>query len=97
MILVKYLILNMNYKHDNRYQLTDQGLLFVLDVHFKDAIDGNEIEYKHIDDKILKIKIPDKSNNNDIIRLNNKGFLIDKNNRMPLIMKLNIIIDYARI
>lgn len=81
-----------DYEIVNNYELRK-----TIDVHFQDAIDGNEIVYSHIDDSNLKIKLPTKTKNNDIIRVKEKGLLKDDINRGDLYLKINIIIDYGRL
>ena len=46
----------------------------------------------------LKIKLPEKTKNNDVIRVKEKGLLKNENdNRGDLYLKTNIMIDYERI
>jgi molecular chaperone DnaJ len=91
------LILNININRTDDYQVNNNDLHKTINIHFQDAIDGKEIEYTHIDDKKIKIKLPEKSQNNDIIRVKEKGLLKNDNDRADLLLKINIIIDYNRI
>jgi len=92
------LILNIIVDRNDKYQIVNNVELHqTLDIHFQDAIDGKEILYSHIDDTSLKIKLPTKSKNNDIIRVKDKGLLINDKQRSDLYIKINIIIDYDRI
>jgi molecular chaperone DnaJ len=92
------LILNINILRNDDYQIINNyELNKTIDVHFQDAIDGNEILFTHIDDSIIKIKLPKKSKNNDIIRIKEKGLLKNDNIRADLYLKINIIIDYERV
>lgn len=91
------LILNVIIDRNDKYQvINNYELHYTLDTHFQDAIDGVEILYTHIDDSILKIKLPTKTNNGDIIRVKEKG-LLKGNIRDDLYLKINIVIDYGRI
>ena len=88
--------INIIYKNVEGYEIKDTGLYYILDVHFQDAIDGNTIDYKHLDNTILKINVPKKANNGDKIIIKEKGLII-KNKKQDLIMIINIIIDYDRL
>ena len=92
------LILNIIVDRSDKYQIVNNfELHYTIDVHFQDAIDGTEILYNHIDDSNLKIKLPEKTKNNDIIRIKEKGLLINEKDRSDLYLKINIIIDYERL
>jgi DnaJ-class molecular chaperone len=92
------LILNINVDRNDDFQIINNyDLSKTLDVHFQDAIDGVEIIYTHIDNNVIKIKLPAKSKNNDVIRVKEKGLLKNENLRGDLYLKINIIIDYERI
>lgn len=92
------LILNINILRDDDYQIVNNYELSKnIDIHFQDAINGNEILFTHIDGSLIKIKLPEKSKNNDIIRIKEKGLLKNDNIRSDLYLKINIIIDYDRI
>jgi len=92
------LVLNIIVDKNDKYQIVNNFELHqVLDVHFQDAIDGFEFLYDHIDDTKLKIKLPEKTKNNDIIRIKDKGLLINEKDRSDLYLKISIIIDYERL
>ena len=92
------LILNINIDRNDGYQiLNNYDLSKTLDIHYQDAIDGAEFLYKHVDDTEIKIKLPIKTKNDDIIRIKEKGLLKNDNNRADLFLKINIIIDYERV
>lgn len=92
------LILNIIVDRNDGYEIIDNYKLSkVIDVHFQDAIDGSEILYNHIDDTNIKIKLPEKTKNNDIIRIKDKGLLKNNTDRDDLYLKINIIINYDRI
>jgi len=92
------LILNIIVNRNDNYKIIDNYKLSKkIDIHFKDAIDGNEFLYKHIDDTDIKIKLPTKTKNDDIIYVKGRGLLKPDNTRDDLILKINIIIDYERI
>jgi len=84
------------YDHDNRYQIVNKDLIFKIDLHFQKAIDGLDFEYEHLDGKKYKIKIPEKTKDGDILKIDNKGLIIDDTlKRGDLLFKINIIIDYS--
>jgi molecular chaperone DnaJ len=92
------LIVNINLINDANYNISNNfDLNYTIDVHYDDAINGTEILYNNIDDEKIKIKLPNRTKNNDIIKLSGKGLLKDENNRGDLYLKTNIIIDYERI
>jgi len=92
------LILNINIDRNDGYQIINNyQLKKVLDIHFQDAIDGIELMYKHIDDTEIKIKLPSKTKNDDVLRIKEKGLLRPDNTRDDLYLKINIIVDYSRI
>ena len=92
------LILNINIDRNDGYQiLNNYDLSKTLDVHYQDAIDGAEFLYHHIDDTEIKIKLPIKTKNDDVIRIKEKGLLKNDNDRADLFLKINIIINYERV
>lgn len=92
------LLLNVIFVRNDNFEITDlYNLNNVIDVHYQDAIDGCDFIFKHIDDTELTIKIPPKTNNNNIICVKNKGLLKHENFRGDLYLKVNIIIDYNKI
>jgi len=92
------LILNINVDRSDSYKIINNFELHqIIDVHFQDAIDGVEFLYKHVDDSSLKIKLPTKTKNDDIIRVKEKGLIVDGNMRNDLYLKVNIIIDYGKL
>lgn len=92
------LILNINVDRNDGYEIVNNYQLYkTIDIHFQDAIDGKDIMYKHIDDTDIKIKLPSKTKNDEIIRIKEKGLLKNDNLRDDLFLKINIIIDYDRI
>lgn len=92
------LILNINVDRNDTYQIINNyQLKKVLDIHFQDAIDGVELSYKHVDDNEIKIKLPSKTKNDDVLRIKEKGLLRPDNTRDDLYLKINIIVDYNRI
>lgn len=88
--------INIVYKNVFGYEIKKDGLYYKLNVHFQDAIDGNIIDYVHLDNNIIKINVPKNANNGNKIILKEKGLLI-KNKRQDLIIVLNIFIDYNRL
>jgi molecular chaperone DnaJ len=92
------LILNINLDRNDGFKIINGYELHkTINVHYQDAIDGIEIPFTHIDGNIIKIKLPNKSKNDDILRIKNKGLLKNEKDRSDLYIKLNIIIDYKRV
>lgn len=91
------LIANINFIPNPDYEIRNYDLHHTLNVHFQDAIDGEELIYNHIDDSKIKVKLPEKTKEGEIIRLKHLGLLDEMNNRGDLYIKVNIIIDYDRI
>lgn len=92
------LILNINVDRNDEYQIVNNyELSKTIDIHYQDAIDGSEILYSHVDGTNIKIKLPIKTKNSDIIKIKEKGLLKNNNKRADLYLKINIIIDYERI
>jgi len=92
------LILNINIDRNDGYQIINNTQLSKsIDVHYQDAINGDEFLFSHIDDSKIKIKLSEKTKNDDIIRIIQKGLLRSDNTRDDLYLKVNIIIDYNKI
>lgn len=92
------LILNIKIDRNDDYIIENMyDLSKTIDIHFQDAIDGNEIYYNHIDDTNIKIKLPEKTKNGDIIKLKDHGLLKNDKIRGDLYLKINIIINYERV
>ncbi len=92
------LILNIIVDRKDKFEIVNGfELHHNINIHFQDAIDGSEVIFKHIDDSNLKIKLPTKTKNGDIIRVKDKGLIKSNDVRDDLYLKINIIIDYDRI
>lgn len=92
------LILNINVDRNDGYEIINNyDLSKTLDIHYQDAINGDEILNKHIDDTSFNVKLPVKTKNGDILRVKEKGLLRENNTRADLYLKINIIIDYERV
>jgi molecular chaperone DnaJ len=92
------IILNINVDRNDEYTISNgYELNRNIDIHFQDAIDGNDIKFTHVDDTIIKIKLPTKTKNGDIIKIKEHGLLKNDNTRSDLYLKINIIIDYERL
>lgn len=92
------LVLNVHVIRNDEYEIANNfNLRKIINVHFQDAIDGNEIIHEHIDGNKIKIKLPKKSVDGDVIRIKEKGLLKNDKNRGDLLLKINIIIDYNKI
>lgn len=87
------LILNIIYQNCENYKIENNVLIYHLDLHYKNAIDGIDYIYDNLDGKKLKIKIPEKTKDGDKIRLKNKGLIVG-GVRGDLILIINIIVDY---
>jgi len=82
---------------DPKYKVDNNNILHrKIDVHFQDAIDGNKIDYKHIDGKTYRIDLNSNTKDGDIIKLPGKG-LKEGRARNDFHLHLNIIIDYNKI
>jgi DnaJ-class molecular chaperone len=90
------LIIKANYIKDDRYQiLQNRDLLYKLDLHFQYVINGYDFEYEHLDGKKYKIKIPPKTKDGDLLKIDGKGIILDASlKRSDLIFRINVIIDY---
>jgi molecular chaperone DnaJ len=90
------LTLKVNYVKDDRYQiLPNKDLIFKLDLHFQYVINGYEFEYEHLDGKKYRIKIPPKTKDGDLLKIDGKGLIVNQSlKRSDLIFRVNVIIDY---
>lgn len=92
----KFLLI-IDIENNSKYKIDKDNILHTkIDVHYKDAIDGNKIKYQHIDNKFYNIKLNENSKDKDIIKLKKKG-LKEGKTRKDLHIHLNIIIDYGRL
>lgn len=93
------MILNIVFINDEKFNIYNDGTLEVkkLNIHYEDAISGNTIEYKHLDGKTYKLKLPEKTQDGHSIRMNGLGLLKDVSTRADLILNVNIIVDYERL
>ena len=90
--------LKVIYQDTINHKIIDNKLYYYLDLHYEDAIKGTKYEYKALDNSKIKVTIPEKTKDGDIIRLKGKGLFINhKGDRDDLYFKINIIIDYERI
>jgi len=88
------LIIEANYQHDTRYTRDGHNLIYLLNLHFQNAIDGFNFDYEHLDGKKYSLKIPPKTKDGDFLRVAGKGLLANHQDRGDLLIKVNIIIDY---
>lgn len=92
------LIVNVIIDRNDKYDVVNNHELHqTIEVHFQDAIDGSEILYSHIDDSKLKIKLPEKTKDGDVVKVKEKGLFINDTQRSDLYLKINIMIDYGRV
>ena len=91
------LVLTINYIHSDTYLRKPDGLYYKMNLHFQEAIDGKSFEYNHLDDKKYNLKIPPRTKDGDVLRMPNKGLLVDGTNRQNFYLLLNIIIDYDKV
>lgn len=89
------LSVNIKYKKVKGYEIIDKKLYYNLDIHYNDAILGNNCDYIHLDNKPYQISIPKNTKDNDIIIMSGCGLLVN-DKRENLYIKINIIIDYDR-
>ncbi len=89
--------LNVIFQDVKNYKIENNLLVYDLDLHYEDAINGLKYELEQLDGKKLIVNIPEKTNNGDIVRLKNKGILINDKDRNDLLIRINIIIDYERL
>lgn len=91
------LTIEIVYNHDNKYQIVNKDLIYIINLHYQYAIDGYDFEYEHFDGKKYKIKIPEKSKDGDMLKIDKKGLFIDDTlkDRGDLIFKVNVIVDYS--
>jgi len=90
------LYLNITYKDVKGFTIDGSRLIYDLDVHYQDAIDGNKIPFEHLDFKKYNIKLQKKTQHGDIIKMTGKGLLLPNGERGDLYHKINIVIDYSR-
>jgi len=92
------LILTLNVDRNDIFDIRNNYELHsTINVHYKDAIDGDKFIFKHIDGNDIEIKLPNKSKDGDIIRIKEKGLEMNSGKRSDLYLKINIIIDYNKI
>lgn len=89
------LILNIVYEPIKNYIIKDNILIYLMDLHYEDAIKGNKIKYKHLDDIEYDITIPEKTKDKEYVQIKNMGLL--EKERGDLYLKINIIIDYEKL
>jgi len=90
--------LKIIYQDVPNHKIIDNKLYYNLDLHYDDAIKGIKYEYVALDDSKIKVTIPAKTKDGDLIRLKGKGLIINtKGERDDLFFKINIIIDYTRL
>jgi len=89
--------LNIIYQHSLGYTIENEKLIYHLDLHYEDAINGIKYEYEHLDGSKMKVSIPKKTSDGDMVRLKGKGLLQNIKNRGDLYFKINIIVDYDRL
>ena len=91
------LFININFLNKTNYKIVDYDLYLTLDIHYQDAIDGSDLIHTHLDNKKMRIKIPERTKDNELIRIKNKGLLKNKTQRGDLYFKINVVIDYERV
>ena len=89
--------LNIIYQHIPNYTIENEQLIYNLDIHYQDAIDGIKYEYECLDGTKLNVDIPQKSNNGDLLRLSGKGLFKNLSERDDLFFRMNIVINYERL
>jgi len=89
--------LNIIYQHVMGYTIENDILVYNLDLHYQDAIDGINYEYEHLDGTKLKVAIPKKTSDGEKVRLKGKGLFLNYKDRGDLYFRINIIVDYDRL
>lgn len=94
-----FLKMHIIYEHLPNYEISnDFDLLYKIDLHYQDAIDGCSIPFKLLNGEDIDIIIPPKTQDKDTVSIDGKGLLVDnKGNRNRLLIGLNVIIDYDKI
>ncbi|MCK9446940.1 DnaJ domain-containing protein [bacterium] len=93
-------IMSLVYESLPNYDVSKENLLiYNLDVHYQDVIDGNKFEFVLLNDEKIEIEIPKKTKDKDKIILKEKGLcqnaITDK--RGDLVFLINVIVDYDKI
>lgn len=82
----------------DKWERSGFDLYYKMDLDFKTAILGGNIDYTHIDGKTYTITINEKTNNNSKLKLKSKGLLIDNNgNRGNLYIDVKLYINYSKL
>jgi molecular chaperone DnaJ len=89
--------LNIIYQNVENYIIENEKLIYNLNLHYQDAIDGIKYDFVNLDGKKIKITIPKKTSNGNMLKLTGKGLLYNNNERGDLYIKINIIINYEKI
>ena len=89
---------NITYFNDTDFVPSVRGLDCKLNLHYEDAINGMVHKLLLPDGKVYDVKIPAKTKDGDVFRLQNLGgFAFDGKTRTDLYVTVNIIIDYDRV
>jgi molecular chaperone DnaJ len=93
------LIVSLNFVNDTSFIIRpDNNLEFKLNIHYDDAINGIDYQITTPDKKSYSVKIPAKTKDGDVLKLNGIGMLeIDGKTRSGIYIIINIIIDYERL
>lgn len=89
--------LNIIYQHVMGYTIENDKLIYNLDIHYEDAINGMKYNYQNLDDSKIKVSIPKKTSDGDKVRLKGKGLYINHKDRGDLLFRINVVIDYDRL
>lgn len=92
------LLLNIIFTNDSKYKIVNNyDLSTTIDIHYQDAINGDKITYIHLDSTKIEIKLPEKTKNDDVLKIKERGLLKNDGKRADLYLKINIIIDYDKL
>lgn len=91
------LILGIRIIIPENYILEGSTVYHRLNVHYEDAINGGDVEYNHLDGKTYKLKIKEKTSDEDLLKMSGMGLFNSLGLKDNLIHKVNIIIDYNRL
>lgn len=93
------LIVSLNFVNETEYVIRpDNNLEFKLNLHYEDAINGLDYQITTPDKKSYSVKIPTKTKDGDVLKLNGIGMLnLDGKTRSGIYIVINIVIDYDRL
>lgn len=79
------------------YKIEGSNLYHDLEIDFLTLIKGGKIKYTHLDGNTYNINIPEHTNNNDMVRIKDKGLLKQFQRRGNLYIKYVCKINYSEL